>query len=135
MADTAQTVAAEPSARAQDENARVVVVSNVAPTATKANVSEFFAFCGPIVEVVLHPAPDGATQSGLVEFGSAAAAETALLLNAALIVDRPIRVSLPGGAPAAGGPPPPPPPPPPRSCRLRSGARSLRRLPAAVSAP
>ena len=93
-APSAQTMAAEPSARAQDENARVVVVSNVAPTATKANVSEFFAFCGPIVEVVLHPAPDGATQSGLVEFGSGAAAETALLLNAALIVDRPIRVCL-----------------------------------------
>ena len=70
---SAQTVAAEPSAMAMasaqsmtsaaagsaEENARVVVVSNVAPTATKANVSEFFAFCGPIVEVVLHPAPDG----------------------------------------------------------------------------
>jgi len=69
-----------------------VNVSNVSSGATEATLREFFSFCGAVGDIVLAPSTDGATQEGTVQFMTEAGAETALVLDMALIVDRPISI-------------------------------------------
>ena len=69
-----------------------VNVSNVSSGATEATLREFFSFCGAVGDIVLAPSTDGATQEGTVHFLTEAGAETALVLDMALIVDRPISI-------------------------------------------
>ena len=69
-----------------------VTVTNVSPTASTDTLREFFGFCGPVGAIDLAADADG-VQRGSVSFHSAAAAETALLLDQALIVDRPITIA------------------------------------------
>jgi len=69
-----------------------VFVSNVSSTAVDSTLREFFSFCGPVGGIKLVPAADGATQEATVEFLTEAGAETALVLDLALIGDRSIHV-------------------------------------------
>ena len=60
-----------------------VHVSNIAPTTTQKEVTDFFSFCGHITSVSLTPssAEPGAAQKATVTFERASAAKTALLLD------------------------------------------------------
>eukprot|EP01112_Ceratiomyxa_fruticulosa_P022506 TRINITY_DN825_c0_g1_i2.p1 TRINITY_DN825_c0_g1~~TRINITY_DN825_c0_g1_i2.p1 ORF type:complete len:338 (+),score=108.90 TRINITY_DN825_c0_g1_i2:151-1014(+) len=73
---------------------RGVFVTNISPSANEKTVSDFFSFCGRIVNLTLRKSSgstDGA-QEATVVFETDSAAKTALLLTNALIVDRPINV-------------------------------------------
>lgn len=75
--------------------AHKVLVSNVSPGATDVTLREFFAFAGSVGEVELSSDVAGATQHGYVTFLSAQGAETAILLDGAMIVDRPLSIHAP----------------------------------------
>lgn len=79
-----------------------VCVGNVSPGANEATLREFFAFAGPVADIQLSSDVAGGTQAGSVSFLTAQGAETACLLDGALIVDRPINIH----APAAEAPQP-----------------------------
>lgn len=93
--------------------------------ATEGTLREFFSFAGPVGHVILSSDTQGGEQHGTVSFLTGAGAETALLLDGALIVDRPLLIRtleaaatgtppsltthpLAGGAPAAAAPTPAP---------------------------
>ena len=80
--------------------AYTVLVSSVSPGATAATLREFFSFAGPVSAVELASELEGGLQQGHISFLSAQGAETALLLDGALIVDRPINIHAPPDAPA-----------------------------------
>ena len=73
--------------------AHPIHISNVAKAATIEDIKSFFAFCGAVGDVTLKPQGDGELfQEGTVRFHSTQAAETALLLDKAMIVDKPITI-------------------------------------------
>jgi len=72
---------------------RSVIVTNISPSANEKTVSDFFSFCGKIVELFLKKEDGKDTSSAVITFETESAAKTALLLTNALIVDRPITVS------------------------------------------
>ena len=72
-----------------------VLVGNVSPAADDKTLREFFAFAGAVGHISLHSDVAGSTQQGSVAFLTAQGAETALLLDGALIVDRPINIYAP----------------------------------------
>ena len=75
-------------------------VSNVAKAATVEDIKSFFAFCGAVGDVSLKPQGDGTLyQEGTVRFHSAQAAQTALLLDKAMIVEKPITIRAVGKGP------------------------------------
>lgn len=70
---------------------RIVSVSKMA---TVEDLRSFFAFCGGVNSVELNAMDDSETfQEGLVVFSTVSAAETALLLNQAMIVEKPITIA------------------------------------------
>ncbi|KYQ94310.1 RNA-binding region RNP-1 domain-containing protein [Tieghemostelium lacteum] len=69
-----------------------VFVSNISLKANSKSVSDFFSFCGKIVNLVLRNDQTGSSQESLVMFETDSAAKTALLLTNALIVDKVITV-------------------------------------------
>jgi RNA recognition motif-containing protein len=85
----------------------VVQVREISPKATDKTVADFFSFCGKINKLTMKvypsshvsrdPASSDGAQMAIVEFDTDAAARTALLLSNALIVDRPITVSVHNG--------------------------------------
>jgi len=82
-----------------------ILVSNVAASASQQSLREFFEYCGPVGRIKLSVVDDSGTQQAVVNFGSIAAQETALLLEAALIVDRPISIcKIASEEPACGAP-------------------------------
>eukprot|EP00727_Mastigamoeba_balamuthi_P006019 m51a1_g2036 hypothetical protein (356) ;mRNA; f:1339168-1340916 len=68
-----------------------VFVSNISPSAQEKTVTDFFSFCGEIKELTLRSTADGGKEA-IVAFETEAAAKTAMLLNNAIIVDRPIAI-------------------------------------------
>jgi hypothetical protein len=68
-----------------------ILVTNIDPSTTQATINDFFAFCGKIESLSMSQASDGTLQA-VVVFESPTAAKTALLLNSALINERPITV-------------------------------------------
>ena len=73
-----------------EDDTHPVVISNVSASATDATLREFFSFCGPVGAIDL--IADGDQQRGTVYFLSAAASETAVLLDLALIAGQPIHI-------------------------------------------
>eukprot|EP01117_Protostelium_nocturnum_P005193 TRINITY_DN188_c0_g1_i1.p1 TRINITY_DN188_c0_g1~~TRINITY_DN188_c0_g1_i1.p1 ORF type:complete len:275 (-),score=118.50 TRINITY_DN188_c0_g1_i1:76-900(-) len=71
-------------------DSQTVQVSNISPSATEKTIADFFSFCGKISNLYLNKE----NNSAVVQFESESAAKTALLLTNALIIDRPIQVSL-----------------------------------------
>lgn len=74
-----------------------VIVTNIAPGTSEATITEFFSFCGRIVQFSVE---NGESQmTAHITFETPAAAKTSLLLTNALIADRPIQVQLDPNAP------------------------------------
>eukprot|EP01099_Mayorella_cantabrigiensis_P000505 TRINITY_DN1231_c0_g1_i1.p1 TRINITY_DN1231_c0_g1~~TRINITY_DN1231_c0_g1_i1.p1 ORF type:complete len:292 (-),score=93.70 TRINITY_DN1231_c0_g1_i1:236-1111(-) len=69
-----------------------VFVSNISESANAKTISDFFSFCGRITDLKLSTNPG--PKQAIVTFGSDSAAKTALLLTNAMIIDRPITVTL-----------------------------------------
>ncbi|KAM9994702.1 hypothetical protein ACTFIY_000901 [Dictyostelium cf. discoideum] len=69
-----------------------VYVTNISNKGTTKTISDFFSFCGKIVNLFLRSDPTGSSQQAIVVFESESAAKTALLLTNALIVDKVIQV-------------------------------------------
>lgn len=69
-----------------------VFVSNISESANAKTISDFFSFCGRITDLKLstHSGP----KEAIVTFETDSAAKTALLLTNAMIIDRPISVTL-----------------------------------------
>eukprot|EP00741_Cyanophora_paradoxa_P000776 tig00000058_g747.t1 len=76
-----------------EEAKTAIVVTNVSPDANGGTLVDFFSFCGTIKKLHLEQEP-GATgrQVACVVFSDAAAAETALLLSNAVIIDKPVAI-------------------------------------------
>jgi len=73
---------------------RSVYVTNISPSANEKTVSDFFSFCGKISKLYLQKEEGKDTSSAVIQFETESAAKTALLLTNALIVDRPITVTV-----------------------------------------
>jgi len=71
-----------------------VLVTNISPGANEKTVSDFFSFCGKITKLYMDREEGKDTNKAVVEFETESASKTALLLTNALIVDRPIAVTL-----------------------------------------
>jgi len=69
-----------------------VYVSNISEAASAKTISDFFSFCGRITDLKLSTEPG--PKQAIVTFGTESAAKTALLLTNAMIIDRPISVTL-----------------------------------------
>eukprot|EP01104_Vermistella_antarctica_P013593 TRINITY_DN4140_c0_g1_i2.p1 TRINITY_DN4140_c0_g1~~TRINITY_DN4140_c0_g1_i2.p1 ORF type:complete len:419 (-),score=115.84 TRINITY_DN4140_c0_g1_i2:182-1342(-) len=74
-------------------NATAVFVTGVSSAVDERSVSDFFAFCGKITNLVFAPSLDGGEGEAMVVFETEAAAKTAQLLSNALIGDKPIVVA------------------------------------------
>lgn len=74
-----------------------MIVKNITATAeppTHKVLTDFFSFCGNIAALSITPQGDEPTVVAIVTFETEAAAKTAVLLNNALINDRPISVEI-----------------------------------------
>jgi hypothetical protein len=77
-----------------------VIVTNIAPGTSESTITEFFGFCGRIVNIRLEEGESSMT--AYITFETANAANTSLLLANAMIADRAIQVTMdPNAAPAA----------------------------------
>ncbi|GAM19665.1 hypothetical protein SAMD00019534_028400 [Acytostelium subglobosum LB1] len=82
----------ESSSPTQARNIEAVFVTNISYKANTKTVSDFFSFCGKIIDLVLREDAARSAQEGIVVFETESAAKTALLLTNALIVDKVIQV-------------------------------------------
>lgn len=67
-----------------------ILVTGLHPSVTSKQLSDFFSFCGKISSLTLRTKDDSV--EGVLFFEKEASAKTALLLNNALIKDKPITV-------------------------------------------
>ncbi|XP_011071016.1 binding partner of ACD11 1 isoform X2 [Sesamum indicum] len=72
-----------------------VEISNLSPNATEKDVYDFFAFCGAIQHVVIVRAGEFAF-TAYVTFKNPHAVETAILVDGATILDRPVCITRSG---------------------------------------
>ena len=84
---------------------RTVIVKNISEAATTKTLVDFFSFCGAIEHIKLRPLEDEEkTQIAEITFETVDGANTALLLDNSLILDRPIKIAISSPqAPPAGG--------------------------------
>ncbi len=79
------------------EAERTVIVTNLSSAVGDQNLREFFSFCGDI-QLIMNGLPDPSDPErksfAAIKFKLQSSANTALLLSNALIVDRPVIVSL-----------------------------------------
>ena len=80
-----------------------ILVTNIAPTTTEEAIRDFFAFCGEIIQFQIYTTSgntgvgdgkDQAAKEAVIKFESGGAANTACLLNNALIDGRNVTVAL-----------------------------------------
>lgn len=76
---------------AENQQVPTIFVDNISNSATRKDISEFFAFCGKIDALKLESSETH--QRAYIRFCEIAAVDTALLLNQAVIRDQPITVS------------------------------------------
>lgn len=81
---------------AADAAARTIFVKNISESATTKTLVDFFSFCGVIEHIKLHPIVGEEDRSQIAEitFETADGANTALLLDNSLILDRPIKIVI-----------------------------------------
>jgi len=75
-----------------DEN--TILVSNISPNATESNLKEFFSFCGNITNISLERRDNNSPSEAMISFDNHEAVDTALLLQGALLDERPLAVCL-----------------------------------------
>jgi len=116
-ADAAAAAAPAPTTSSESEKPKAVFVENLSPSVTTKMLNEFFSLCGPIESITVRPKPnaDDGTLEAIVFFESSGAADTAVLLTNAILVDRIISITYfngksaketkteEGGADAAAG--------------------------------
>lgn len=73
-----------------------VIVTNIAPGTSEATITEFFGFCGRIVNIKLEDGEQ--SMAARITFETANAANTSLLLANAMIADRAIQVAMDASA-------------------------------------
>ena len=82
-------------AKAAESAPRTVIVNNISEAATTKTLVDFFSFCGAIEHIKLRPLEDEEkTQIAEVTFETVDGANTALLLDNSLILDRPIKIVI-----------------------------------------
>lgn len=69
-----------------------VKVGNVSLKASEKDLWDFFAFAGEIQSVQVEKGAEGSTQSAYITFVDEKALDTALLLDGAVVIDRPLAV-------------------------------------------
>jgi len=80
-----------------------VIVTNIAPGTSETTITEFFGFCGRIVNIRLEDGENSMT--AYVTFETENAANTSLLLTNAMIADRAIVVTMASGSATAASAP------------------------------
>ena len=70
-----------------------VQVTNITEEASNSNISDFFSFCGKIKSLSVQEAEDK-TKKAIIEFEKPEATTTAVLLDNAIIINKPISVVL-----------------------------------------
>jgi len=88
-------VDAPAAGNAGDNKPKAVLVENLSPSVTTKTLNDFFSLCGTIESISLHPkagVEDG-TLEAVVSFETSGAADTAVLLTNAILVDRTISIS------------------------------------------
>lgn len=77
-----------------DSASRTIFVKNISESATTKTLVDFFSFCGVIEHIKLHPVVSEEDKSQIAEitFETIDGANTALLLDNSLILDRPIKI-------------------------------------------
>jgi len=100
MADATPTTAPAPAASTPviPQGSASVIVKNIVPTTTPPThrvLTDFFSFCGNIAALSITPTEDNSgLVTAVVTFETEGAAKTAVLLNNALIHDKPISVEI-----------------------------------------
>jgi len=92
MADSAAN-----TPKAIPQGSASVIVKNIVPTTTPPThkvLTDFFSFCGNIAALSITPTEDNGQVTAIVTFETEGAAKTAVLLNNALIHDKPISVEI-----------------------------------------
>jgi len=97
-----EAAAATTTSSAEQVKPKAVFVENLSPSVTTKMLNEFFSLCGPIESITIRPKPNAAdgTLEAIVFFESSGAADTAVLLTNAILVDRNINISYFNGADA-----------------------------------
>jgi len=96
----AEAAAGSTTSSAASEKPKAVFVENLNPTVTTKMLNEFFSLCGTIESITVRPKPNAedGTLEAIVFFESSAAADTAVLLTNAILVDRSISITYFKGA-------------------------------------
>jgi len=86
----------------ETEKPKAVFVENLSPNVTTKMLNEFFSLCGGIESITMRPKPNAedGTLEAIVFFESSSAADTAVLLTNAILVDRNISITYFNGADA-----------------------------------
>lgn len=79
-----------------EAGARTIFVKNISESATTKTLVDFFSFCGVIEHIKLHPivSEEDRSQVAEITFETTDGANTALLLDNSLILDRPIKIVI-----------------------------------------
>jgi len=82
-------------APAADAKPKAVFVENLSPSVTSKTLNDFFSLCGPIESISIRPKPNAedGTLEATVFFETSGAADTAVLLTNAILVDRTISIT------------------------------------------
>jgi len=100
--------AAAPAPAAEEKSKpKAVFVENLSPEVKTATLDSFFSLCGPIESISLRPKPkaEDGTLEATVFFESSTAADTAVLLTNAMLLDRTITITYYTGDKEAEGQP------------------------------
>jgi len=99
---TSAPAEAEANTAPKEEKPKAVFVENLSPSVTTKMLNEFFSLCGPIESITVRPKPNAedGTLEAIVFFETSGAADTAVLLTNAILVDRVISISYFKGASA-----------------------------------
>jgi len=91
--EAAAAVATAPAAAV--EKPKAVFVENLSPSVNTKMLNEFFSLCGAIETITVRPKPgaEDGTLEAIVFFESSGAADTAVLLTNAILVDRNISIT------------------------------------------
>jgi len=87
--------AAPTTSSSEAEKPKAVFVENLSPSVTTKMLNEFFSLCGAIESITVRPKPNAedGTLEAIVFFESSGAADTAVLLTNAILVDRNISIT------------------------------------------
>jgi len=94
VATTSET-SSDTTSVATESKPKAVFIENLSPSITSKTLNDFFSLCGTIESITLRPKPkaEDGTLEAIVFFESSSAADTAVLLTNAILVDRTISIT------------------------------------------